>query len=309
MKRHLLASIAIFLCLLIFGILLFNLLETPSADAAALLTTTPSHTPTETVTLTPTATSTTEPCASPPPAPQLGKPKDGKDFSPVSQKVKLVWKTSACALTYRYKVFRDSKDGELVSRKKGMQQTSIMTQVLSPGHTYYWYAQACNAAGCTRSKYRDFRIPPPATSRPRPTTAPKPTSTPAAPPPNSIANFQGPSVYLDTTEPVYYFDCGWKWRQMGDIILIIAVGFDPGEQVFMRAYEISSGVTSATGDYIAASNGWVNTAINTSAWAGGHFHVIFDGESSNASECGHFDLDHGPAGAARTDERALRGPH
>jgi hypothetical protein len=317
MKRHVLAFTAIFLCLLSFAALVLNRPNAPSASAAPLLTTTPSFTPTATatatgtLTVTPTATTTPtlDPCSSaPPPAPLLRKPADGATLDPVSQKVKLDWKPADCALTYRVKVYRDSKDGALVSRKKGLTKTNYTTKELSPGHTYFWAAEACNAAGCTRSKFRDFYIPPPPTESPRPTRTPMPTSTPAAPPPYGVANWQGPSVYLGPEDPVYYFDCGWKWRPQGDIVLIIAVGFTPGERVFYQAYEISSNVVSSTGNYIAASNGWVNTAVNTSAWAGGHYHLIFTGQTSRVSQCGHFDLDHGPA-ITDPGPDIHRGPH
>lgn len=299
-RHHHVAASAIFLCLL--GLIAMALGSPHPKHVRAALLDTGTPTLTETTTATPTSTDiatatttpTLDPCTLKPPAPKLRVPSDGAVIPATQLKIELRWKPVTCAESYRYKVYQDAIQGEPVSRKKGMYKTQITIKDLEPGHTYLWFAEACNTAGCIKSKARDFKIsaPPQPTARPSTPVVP---STPAADPPQQIANYQGPSVYLDTTDPVYYFDCTYKWRPMGDIVLIIAVGFQPGENVSYRAYEISSNVTSATGNYIAAGNGWVATAINTSGWPGGHFHLIFTGRSSNNSECGHFDLDHGPA--------------
>lgn len=285
--------------------------ETPTATSTELFTETPTSAPTltdtatatatatatETATETPTATATLDPCSLKPAAPKLRAPSKGKIYPHTQNQVEVRWKKSECADSYRVKVFQNSKNGKLVARKKGVKKLGFVVKKLAAGYTYYWTIEACNAAGCARSKFRNFVILPPPT--PTPTPVPDYTSTPAANPPSSYANYQGPSVYLGTEDPVYYFDCTWKWRPMGDIVLIIAMGFEPAERVRMYAYEISSDKVAAEGKYIALGNGWVATAINTSLWPGGHFHLLFTGERSRVQQCGHFDLDHGPPTSAQ----------
>ncbi len=306
MKSHIVALVAIFLCMFGLSVSVSRTGWFSPASAAPLLlntatptpSSTPTETPTETATTTPTstetptATATLDPCTEKPAKPKLLKPKNGAKFPYNIGNLRLRWQKPDCVTHFQLKITMDARVGNRIVYKKRLQNPSFVFKNTPAGHTFYWFVRACNDAGCTKSRVWNFVV---AANNPRPTSTPQPTSTPAADPPSRFGNYQGPGVYLNSHEPVYYFDCSTKWVQMGDIILMIADGLEPNEPVDTFAYEISSEVRSMTAFYIADSNGQVRTAINTSAWPGGHFHVLFDGRKSGISRCGHFDLDKGPA--------------
>lgn len=325
---------AIFLCVMVLGSLSLQAQLTASVNAAPLTTltltptdtATPTLTPSNTATATPTGTladtdtptvtdtatatftATTDPCSFKPTKPRLTVPSDGSVFDYTVSALRLRWGKVPCGDAYRVFVKMDSKLGKVIRAKRGLTNKSYLVKNLPSGHDFYWRVAACNSAGCSRSNIYKFTIQPPPTPTPTYTATPTEivgTSTPAAGLAHHLANYQGPSVYLNSEDPVYYFDCGWKWRPFGDFILLISDGFTPGEPVTAFAYEISSGVYSMTGNYIAEGNGWVRTSINTHDWHGGHYHIFFTGSSSGIQHCGHFDLDHGPGGLSPN----LRGPH
>lgn len=321
--RQLIVLSALFLCLIVLGSFIFQPIPT-TASAAPLTTATLTPTPTATETLTDTATdtptptgtvtetatqtltSTPDPCVSKPAVPPLRQPANNSVLPYTTTEVRLRWTKVPCGNAYRIKIAIDSADGNLIRSKRGSTKKSYLVKNLPAGHTYFWWVSACDTIGCTGSKIRHFTIQAPPTPTPTNTPTPSGTSTPAAGIPGHLANYHAtPSVYLNSEDPVYYFDCTWKWRPFGDIILVISNGFTPGEPVDAFAYEISSGVYSMTANYIAEGNGWVRTSINTHAWHGGHYHLFFSGEYSHITNCGHFDLDHGPGGLIPN----LLGPH
>lgn len=285
MKQHALAAsiVAIFVAILI----LLNITPAhtnPVQAAPAAKSATPTFTPTAT----PTMTATNGACGGPPAAPLLKAPANNKVLPYNQTGVTLKWQPQDnCTTSYKVRIMAGSKRGNKLAGKKNLHKTKFVVSGLGAGQTYFWFVQACNAAGCTASDYNKLQV---HAAPPRPTSVPKPTSTPASyQNPHVVGHNYGKSVYLNDIPDVYYFDCGGKWPSLGGLIYLVAEGFSPNEPVNLRGYEISSEVTSVTGYYIADDNGVVKTVVDSGQWPGGHFHLIFTGLNSHISYCGHFD--------------------
>ncbi len=106
---------------------------------------------------------------------------------------------------------------------------------------------------------------------------------------NAIVNYQGAGVYLNTNpNALYYFDCNWKWRPMGDGVYMAILGFRPNETVDV-SYEILGGRPLSHYSTISSDgNGNAVFAVNTYGWDRGHYHWWFS--SPSARYCGHYDL-------------------
>lgn len=267
---------------------------TPTPTATSTPSETPSITATDTATPTNTATATVDPCSLRPTASLLKKPKKGAQYSSAVATLRIKWSASECATYYQLKIIPDGKKGKPQVKKLGLKKEAFTFRNIPSGHTYYWYVNSCNAAGCAKSRWGRFTI---ASGAPKVTPTPLAVSTPAADLPTRFGNYQGPGVYVNAEDPVYYFPCEInKYVHLRDLVLVIVDGLKPGEAVNAYGYEISAvpQYNWYNGYYIADSNGQVRTAINTSAWTDGHFHIYYTGKSSKIQWCGHFDLYRGP---------------
>jgi hypothetical protein len=100
-------------------------------------------------------TPTPNPCSQKPGAAALTTPANGGQTH--QTKVVLDWDDVNCATKYKVVVKQDSKKGLKVF---GISVTASFTKStkLAIGHTYFWKVNACNAAGCTRSKWSTFQV-------------------------------------------------------------------------------------------------------------------------------------------------------
>ncbi len=95
-------------------------------------------------------------CLERPPAPTLVAPVSGA--RPNRRRVTLTWQTSTCATEYRVQVRQDRRRGASVAQAEGLTGLTFSTPRLARGHTYFWRVRACNAYGCTNSKWRSFTL-------------------------------------------------------------------------------------------------------------------------------------------------------
>lgn len=117
-------------------------------------TPTPSRTPTITVTPTLTRTPTGTSCAVVPDAPQLVSPP--KQPPVAKTKVLLDWADATCAQWYNVQVRDGAKRGVPVHSKDNLSISQSRMKKLAAGKTYWWRVEACNAIGCTKSKWGKF---------------------------------------------------------------------------------------------------------------------------------------------------------
>jgi hypothetical protein len=271
-------------------------LETTTTPSA---TDTPSATPTETSTSTPTPTftltPTTDPCPPPPEAPHLRAPDNKKTVNTVQ--LTLRWTSVPCATKYRILVRRGSEQGDPVQRGS-TKKTKVTTVSLQRGFTYYWNIKSCIINRCTRSKTWTFTIAAPPTPTRRPTNPPSHGTPVPGDPPGNLRNYQGSSVYLYTDpSQLWYFDCGFKWRPMGQgSLYTISLWFYPNERVRYDILNFNLAQVVGNGEGIANGAGYLDLTFDTSSWTPDHYHLIFYGQSSDVVYCGHFDL----VGADRT---------
>lgn len=142
---------------------------TPTATGTTSATNTATHTATFTRTATGTAsaTNTATTTATPTGTPHncVGAPNPAANFSPpnasviVRPRVKLDWEDVPCASFYKVRVRQDSPKGERVLRKKVF-GSRLRLKGLTVGKTYYWRVLTCNASGCTRAPWINFRYAP-----------------------------------------------------------------------------------------------------------------------------------------------------
>ncbi len=71
----------------------------------------------------------------------------------------LDWKSVDGVSKYRVQIRLESKKGLVVHKNKNVTTDQYRPPRLNPGNTYFWRVIACNAAGCTKSTWFQFRIP------------------------------------------------------------------------------------------------------------------------------------------------------
>lgn len=268
----------------------------PQATTTPSSTSTPTATPSETATSTPTqtstATATTDPCPPPPEATHLVAPKNKTTLDKVQ--VKLRWSIVPCATKYRFIIRRGAKDGELVQRGT-TKNHKVVTKALPRGVTYFWSVKSCILKRCSLSKSWSFSIkaPPTPTRGPTDPNPPPPHGTPVpGNPPGNLRNYQGSSVYLfDNPNELWYFDCGFKWRPMGQgSLYTISLWFYPNERIAYDILNLNTETVVGNGSAVANDVGYLDKTFDTSTWIPDHYHLIFYGQSSGVVYCGHFDL-------------------
>ncbi len=135
-----------------------NASNTPTATPTHTPTTTPILTATQTYTPTVTSTASATPCATKPAKPALISPANGAHTN--KTRVQLTWDSVPCITKYKVAVKQGSKQGPNVDSHNNLPQPSYKTKALAKGHTYWWWAKACNAFGCARSAWFSFTINP-----------------------------------------------------------------------------------------------------------------------------------------------------
>jgi hypothetical protein len=262
---------------------------------------------TETATTTATATLANDPCAEPPPAPELTSPDTGVTIDKTT--ITLRWNPIECANKYRILVRRGSKDGPPVVRGKTKKRRFIAGP-LSRGYWYYWNIKACRAGlGCERSETWRFRIPTGPTPVPQPTgqpTTPPQNGTPVpGNPPSNLVNYYTPDrggtgVYLsDEPTYLYRFECSkdsglWGHYLSGSTMYHIALWYYANEKISYTRLLFDLSEVVETGTLYANSQGYVEYNVNTASWTPDyHYHLIFTGQSSGVTYCGHYDVQSG----------------
>ncbi len=96
-----------------------------------------------------------DPCASKPAKPVITKPTAGGTSNKL--RTLLDWQDAACATKYKVTVKLGSSKGNTVDSKEPI-KSKYKTNPLIKGQTYAFQVQACNAAGCTKSKWRTFTV-------------------------------------------------------------------------------------------------------------------------------------------------------
>ncbi len=229
-------------------------------------------------------------CAGTPVPPVLVSPPKNADI--FRNTITFTWKSSSCATKYRFIIM--TRRGTLIDRQVGITGTRTTPQVtLTPGSYYYWNVAGCNSSGCGSGPPRLFGYKVPFTPTPSGSggggggTGGGSWSVTA---PGSIANYQGPAVYLDTSPTVYYADCTppHKWWSVGTVIYVAALGFGPGELVNFSITDLNTGVGYLSDSVNADSNGQIWIRLDQTGWPGGqHYHLVFNGSSQQI--CGHWD--------------------
>jgi CSLREA domain-containing protein len=97
-----------------------------------------------------------EVCPSKPAAPAPLRPLNGAVTS--LRHVTLSWRPVPCVEGYTIVVRRTSTTGTLVEAVYHRQSTSLVTVLLSRGHTYYWRVTAVGDRGTTNGAWRHFRV-------------------------------------------------------------------------------------------------------------------------------------------------------
>ncbi|MBI4672552.1 MAG: PD40 domain-containing protein [Chloroflexi bacterium] len=97
-------------------------------------------------------------CDEKPAKPTLLSPADGADVT--KARVPLDWNDVACAIKYKVVVRQDSKTGTVADRKNNLTSSAYTTEPLTRGKTYWWQVEACNAQGCTESRWQSFYVKP-----------------------------------------------------------------------------------------------------------------------------------------------------
>lgn len=321
MKRPL-ALLAAFLLMFVvsatLGIAQANQPLAPETSTTPSSTPTVTETLTETTTPTVTATVTTNPCGVKPAPPPLKAPEDNATIYKTN--VKLRWESVPCANKYRILVRQSSKTGTPVQRGK-TNKLSVTTSSLSRGYTYFWNIKACAPdVGCTRSQTWRFKIPAPPTAVPPPTgqaTSTPPPSGSGTPvpgtPPGNLVNYYttdrgGTGVYLyDSPEHLYRYECGkdqnlWPHFIVPVTVYNIALWYYPNEKITMQRLDFNAGQVVETKTLTANGSGYVEYNTNASTWTQNHhYHLIFTGQSSKVSWCGHFDIQSGSASQAELE--------
>jgi len=294
-----------------------NTLLAPETTTTPSTTPTATETPTTTATPTLTLTPTPDPCAVEPPAPILLAPADKAVIN--KTQVTLQWSKVDCATKYRFTVRRGSKNGPSVFYGK-TKKVRLTTPTLTRGYWYYWLIKACRPGyGCTRSAIWSFRIPPPPTAVPSPTgqatAPPNGTPVPGNPPSNLVnyydANRGGTGVYLNNDpSALYRYECTkdqnlWGQYKIGQTVYNIALWYYPNEKITHKRLDFNTTQIVETKTLTANGEGYVDYSVNTAAWTPDHhYHLIFEGQSSDVTYCGHFDIQ---SAASASELQAL--PH
>ena len=85
-------------------------------------------------------------CGTIPTKPTLLLPADGANSH--QKRVELDWTDSECAIKYIVVIRRDTPNGELVIRKRGIKESYYITDSLTAVHDYYWFVRPCNGFNC-----------------------------------------------------------------------------------------------------------------------------------------------------------------
>ena len=73
-------------------------------------------------------------------------------------KIMLEWALSECATSYNVWVRQNTKEGELFRSKLNLIVTHFASKKMTDGGTYVWRVEACNAHGCSPSRWRKFSV-------------------------------------------------------------------------------------------------------------------------------------------------------
>lgn len=99
---------------------------------------------------------TSAPCSGAPPAPVLLSPEPGEGVGPFT--AVLDWAGADCAQSYRATVRRRKRSGPVVFDGTTLDETQITTTAFAKPGRYLWRVTACNAAGCTATSWRRFKL-------------------------------------------------------------------------------------------------------------------------------------------------------
>ncbi len=95
-------------------------------------------------------------CIAAPERPRLDSPLPRATVN--TNRVGLNWRAANCADTYAVVVRQDIWFGRPVDAKYNLTALTYNTRWLDKGHTYWWMVEACNASGCTASRWGKFNL-------------------------------------------------------------------------------------------------------------------------------------------------------
>jgi predicted outer membrane repeat protein len=96
------------------------------------------------------------PCSGAPPAVALLSPERGEAVGPFE--AVLDWAGGDCAQSFRATVRKRKRTGQVVFDATTRDATQITTTAFAKPGRYFWRVTACNAAGCTATGWRRFKV-------------------------------------------------------------------------------------------------------------------------------------------------------
>lgn len=95
-------------------------------------------------------------CTVAPVQPSVVKPQSGKTLK--KKKVLLDWTDATCDTKFSLILRQDSKRGPKIAKPSNLSGSQYKTPLLTSGKTYFWRVTACNAIGCTKSDWWNFKV-------------------------------------------------------------------------------------------------------------------------------------------------------
>jgi parallel beta-helix repeat protein len=89
--------------------------------------------------------------------PQLLTPSNGESVG--SNPPFMDWTDVSGATRYVFSLRQDAKRGPIIVMDKNVPVSQYNPPTLATGHTYYWFARACNDGGCKKSQVFSFSLP------------------------------------------------------------------------------------------------------------------------------------------------------